>query len=140
MQVREFALACLLIEVTQSEKFSGPAFRFAGFIPGKAIEDQGPVDMVEMRNVVPTGEGESTRGNTGDGAREYAATKYTKEGDAWASLWTGPQHVYFGHDAKRRFQQHPFATGLDTGCCYGGELTGIVLPGGWTRFSAHDVS
>ena len=38
----------------------------------------------------------------------------------WASSWTGPQTVYFGHDAARGLQRHPNALGVDTGgrCMY----------------------
>jgi hypothetical protein len=42
--------------------------------------------------------------------------------------WTKKQYVYFGHDAKRGLQaQSEFACGLDTGCCYGRQLSAMVL-------------
>jgi len=45
--------------------------------------------------------------------------------------WNGPQTVVFGHDARRGLVRRekdgsPVAIGLDTGCVYGGKLSGWI--------------
>ncbi len=48
----------------------------------------------------------------------------------WWEKWQGPERVVFGHDARRGLvwqgsEKQPVAVGLDTGCVYGGRLTGL---------------
>ncbi len=80
-----------------------------GLDPSVPLERQAPEIMLTTRTIVD--------GHPSD-----------KHGDAlWGAIWRGPTHVVFGHDAKLEPQLHPFATGLDTGCVYGGRLTALVL-------------
>jgi hypothetical protein len=86
----------------------------AGVIPGRDIADVPEQALVRMRTL-------DTRG------------KWSSEGDTgplWGSLYEGPPHVVFGHNARPEPQLHPWATGLDTGCVYGGRLTAVVLDEG----------
>ena len=84
-----------------------------GLVPGIPLEQQTRDHLLNLRSI--TAEGRPSK---------------RIDGAPWASLWQGPEHVVFGHDAVRGLQRHPFATGLDTGCVYGRELTALVLPAG----------
>jgi diadenosine tetraphosphatase ApaH/serine/threonine PP2A family protein phosphatase len=86
----------------------------AGIVPGVPLDEQKLTNLINMRNL-----------DIEDG--KYVACERTFRGEAWASLWPGPDHVYFGHNASRRLQQCHNATGLDTGCLYGDSLSGILI-------------
>ncbi len=50
------------------------------------------------------------------------------DGRPWFASWHGPETIIFGHWSLRGRVDEPFAKGLDTGCVYGGELTGLWWP------------
>ncbi len=86
----------------------------AGLVPGVPIEAQRLEDLLTLRSITPEGRG----------------SRRISDGVAWGSVWPGPEHVIFGHDAIRGVQRYPFATGLDSGCVYGNALTALILPEG----------
>ncbi|HEV3349528.1 MAG TPA: metallophosphoesterase [Methylomirabilota bacterium] len=50
------------------------------------------------------------------------------DGRPWFDFWPGPETVIFGHWAQRGKVDLPRCKGLDTGCVYGGRLTGLWWP------------
>lgn len=84
-----------------------------GLVPGVPIESQARDHLLNLRSI------------DADGRPSKRI-----EGTPWGALWAGPERAVYGHDAIRGLQRHPHATGLDTGCVYGRELTALVLPEG----------
>jgi len=84
----------------------------AGIVPGVAMSEQDPKNLLHMRSISETGEPSN------------------RWGPPWGARYLGPPHIVFGHNARKDPQLHPFATGLDTGCVYGGALTALVLKQG----------
>jgi hypothetical protein len=85
----------------------------AGVLPGVPIEQQPPDLLLRLRSIAADGSALT------DGS-----------GTLWGALYVGPPHVVFGHHARAGLQLHAHATGLDTGCVYGRELTALVLDEG----------
>jgi len=85
----------------------------AGVVPGVPIEQQPPRALMYMRCLNRAGEPVEKRGD-----------------DLWGARYQGSPHMVFGHNARTEPQLHPAATGLDTGCVYGGRLTALVLDEG----------
>lgn len=85
----------------------------AGVEPGVPMEDQDPHTLMTVRCISRAGEPVSKRGDA-----------------LWGHVYTGPPHVVFGHNARPEPQIHLWATGIDTGCVYGGKLTAMVLAEG----------
>jgi hypothetical protein len=52
------------------------------------------------------------------------------DGELWATRYHSGPHIVFGHNSRVGLQLQPRATGLDTGCVYGGRLSALVLPRG----------
>ena len=89
----------------------------AGLDPGKRglpIQHQAFSDLIRIRCV------------------DFAGTTSNKNPkpnqlELWGDSYKGPPFVVFGHDAKRKLQVHSWARGIDTGCVYGGSLTGLII-------------
>jgi hypothetical protein len=81
----------------------------AGIDPAVAFARQDPDTMLRIRTVLAP--------NGRRGERHVL----------WGTRYAGSPHIVFGHNAAPGLQLHPWATGLDTGCVYGGRLTALVL-------------
>jgi len=85
----------------------------AGLVPGLPLGQQDPWVLTHVRSIDEQGQP-----STEPGSR------------LWAATYRGPPHVVFGHSAQVGIQLHEHATGLDSGCVYGGRLTGLLIDEG----------
>ncbi len=79
----------------------------AGVRPGIPIEQQQVEDLVAMRTLGPD--------------------RTSREGTPWYEVYAGEKFVFFGHWPAVAPRRGPRALGLDTGCVYGGHLTGYIV-------------
>jgi hypothetical protein len=85
----------------------------AGLVPGLPLEAQDRWALLHMRSLDDHGKPTDRPGPR-----------------SWAADYRGDAHAVFGHDARRGLQIHESATGLDSGCVYGGQLSALVLDAG----------
>jgi len=83
----------------------------AGLVPGQSVDETPAETLLTIRSIDESGRPSASRGR----------------GAPWGERYMGPPHVLFGHNALEEPQLHPWATGIDTGCVYGGRLTAVVL-------------
>src|SRR5262245_14491382 len=85
----------------------------AGVVPELGLDAQDPWTLTHIRSLDPKGR---------------PSERHDQE--PWAAHYhTGP-HIVFGHNSRVGLQLQPRATGLDTGCVYGGRLSALVLAAG----------
>lgn len=97
----------------------------AGFSADVPMTRQEPSVMLRIRDV----DAEGRAAMASDTAHRALDTV------PWATRWPGPQSVVYGHvvhdlERPRLDQPRPGVRcwGIDTGCCFGGHLTALVLP------------
>jgi bis(5'-nucleosyl)-tetraphosphatase (symmetrical) len=102
----------------------GWAVIHGGLSPRRRLDAQVPDEVIRMRLV--------------DGDGHMVAQRRSEippHLSPWATRWVGPESIIYGHhvhglDEPRVDQPTPGVrcVGLDTGCCYGGRLSALLLP------------
>lgn len=85
----------------------------AGVVPKVAFQEQQAWTLLHLRSLTKKG---------------APSDRYSDV--SWAELYDEDPHIIFGHNAQAGLQLCKAATGLDTGCVYGGALTALVLEAG----------
>lgn len=103
----------------------------AGLEPSKTFEAQrNSPALLRTRYVRPDGRAMSLP----EGKFEPA-----EPASFWSERWFGPEKIVYGHNVNDLIspRRDLFAVGIDTGCCFGGRLTGMVLAADGTYFFEH---
>jgi|SRR5579885_1815596 len=109
-------------------KLDGVLIVHAGLKPGIPISAQSKDDLMYLRYTDESRKFISLKKINKLGSKEAAGAHF------WTEFWTGPESVVYGHNVHS--QTDPlieevapgiFCYGLDTGCCFGGRLTALIL-------------
>jgi hypothetical protein len=102
----------------------GWAVVHGGLSPRRRLDAQARSEVIRLRLV-------DAEGRMATGARGVPPPGVA----SWATRWPGPESVIYGHhvhglDEPRVDEPAPGVrcVGLDTGCCYGGRLSALLLP------------
>ena len=79
----------------------------AGVRPGVPLDHQAAADLTELRTM--------------------GADPASRKGVPWYEVYRGEKIVLFGHWPASQPRRAQCAIGLDTGCVYGGRLTGYII-------------
>lgn len=114
----------------------------AGFLPTHFVDvkDQARADVIRVRWVDKEGNiAKPAKTKDKDGCTiESNAMEQPPESVWWMDVWDGDYDVVYGHnvhslEAPRVDVHHGLSyracVGIDTGCCFGGKLTALVLDG-----------
>lgn len=87
----------------------------AGMYPGVPVEEQDPRHLLHIQCINPPS------------PKSFWPSRAPAGFTFWTNHWTG-ERVIFGHSVLTKPLVLPHAVGIDTGVCFGGGLTAVVLP------------
>lgn len=111
----------------------------AGLVWSKGVHQQDIEEVTTVRNLLPPDWRTPTedRHDKVGGVKSIAWTKKWTEHqskvyedglkDLNDQVFTISKKLYYGHDAKRGVVIKEFSNGLDSGCVYGNQLTGVII-------------
>ncbi len=116
-----------IAQMPTSIKLENTIVVHAGLKPGISLSNQSKDDLMYLRYT--------------DKDKKFISlkkiSKFGKEATGahfWTEFWYGPESVVYGHNVHsfeepliEEVRPGVFCYGLDTGCCFGGKLTAMVL-------------
>lgn len=116
-----------IAQMPTSIKIGDTIIVHAGLRPGIPLEKQSKDDLMYLRYI--------------DSNQKFVSLKKISkigkelaEAHFWTEFWTGPESIVYGHNVSSMEtplieEIYPGTTcyGLDTGCCFGGKLTALIL-------------
>jgi bis(5'-nucleosyl)-tetraphosphatase (symmetrical) len=102
----------------------------AGLEPSVAFASQRPNVLLRCRWI------DRTKNRMASLDQDEPDLKQPPNSDFWTARWDGPESVIYGHHVHSK--DYPdcamtpagaMCAGIDTGCCFGGRLTGVLFEG-----------